>query len=300
MIGKSSVTNDRILATNAQIVSSVSENPRNVASFKENKVTKIAQQRHLHECNLNYVNADDILKGKLSKKLKQVKPKLKSETPEKNEILRMFEKIKRNSEHSKPQKTETVGACTVKDLNKMPNSRCEELADNSQFLKDHCKTGITFENSPKMKPKNRSKFQEIRSFFEANNGHSTTFLAHADSKVNLSINKSTQKNLSTNSTSGKICGDNQYIINPKSTDRNGLFPSTITPNGRSLDSQKVKISSSIVCSPNPRNSISPKSDYKRRKPSQKRISKGVLKKKDSLSSQPPITRFLGKKPIDEA
>ena len=240
------------------------------------------------------------MKGKLSRKLKPVKPKFKSETPEKNEILRMFEKIKRKSEHSNPQKTETIGACRHKDLHKIPDSLCGEPADKSQFLKDHCKTGITFENSPKMKPKNRSKFQEIRSFFEANNTTSTTFFAHADSKVTLLSNASTKNISSTNSNNGIIGGDNLEIINTKSADRSGSIQSTISPNNRSLSNKKVNISSSIVRSPNPKYSNSPKSDYKKRKPSQKRSLKVNLKKRDNLSSQPPITRFLGKNPIDEA
>ena len=285
VIDKSSATNDKILVENVQNIHSNSKYLRNDTSFSENKVSEIAQQRHLHVCNSNYVE-DEILKGKLSRKLKPVKPKFKSETPEKNEILRMFEKIKGKSEHSKVQKTETFDACLNKNLQNMPDRRSDEPDIKSKFLQDHCKTGITFENSPKLKPKIRSKFQEIRSFFEANNENPNTFLAHADS------NSAPFSNL--NTISGNISGDNPIIINTKSADRSGHITPTFSPNSRSLRKQKVNRSSSVVSSPNPKNSNSPQSDFKKRKPSQKRKLKVILKRNDSSSSQQPITRYFGK------
>ena len=102
-----------------------------------------------------------------------------------------------------------------------------------------------------------------------------------------------------NTISGNISGDNPIIINTKSADRSGHITPTFSPNSRSLRKQKVNRSSSVVSSPNPKNSNSPQSDFKKRKPSQKRKLKVNLKRNDSSSSQQPITRFLEKKQIDQ-
>ena len=209
-----------------------------------------------------------------------------------------MKKIKGKSEHSKVQKTKTFDACLNKNLQNMPDRRSDEPDIKSKFLQDHCKTGITFENSPKLKPKIRSKFQEIRSFFEANNEHPNTFLAHAD--LNLTPWSNEQKEIvsNLNSISGDNSGDNHNIINTKSADKSGHITPTFSPNNRSLSKKKVGRSSSVVSSPNLKNSSSPQSDFKKRKPSQKRKLKVNLKRSDSLSSQQPITRFLEKKQID--
>jgi len=107
-------------------------------------------------------------KGNLSKKLKNINPKLTHNTLEKSEIARIFEKMK--------QKRDKIA----------PSEKKNEGTNENEILGIKCNRSMKFENSPKLKPKNRSKFEEIRSFSE---GH---------------IDENTQRGTGTNSGNPKV------------------------------------------------------------------------------------------------
>ena len=71
-----------------------------ISPVRETSVSGNRKQRHLHLRNINSprsIRRDPVTRGNLSKQLKQHKPKLALETPDKpknSEIFRMFEKFK--------------------------------------------------------------------------------------------------------------------------------------------------------------------------------------------------------------
>ena len=75
---------------------------RNCTPKREIRIFKNAPQSPLYVAKKNSVNSnicnDDILKKKLGTKMKPKKTRSAPETPEKSEIFRMFEKLKKKKE----------------------------------------------------------------------------------------------------------------------------------------------------------------------------------------------------------
>ena len=308
-----SVKVDENMVKDESCVSPVVKNPRKSVSKREILGSKNASQCHLYVSNKNYIKStvsDDVIyKGKLSTKMKPNKQKISPETPEKSEIFRMFEKLRKKKEQSVTQEPQVV-SLSIDEPKMKSQSKSDNLPGDS--VKEHyrlssqCEKGTTFENSPKLKPKNRSKFEEIRSFFEDKMPENNAIAAHIkhssnkDSKVtdqNRILNREfLKKNPDINSR------DNIEIINAKSEIKSPKKSPIETPENREYFDEVSRVNnriSSVVRSPVPRKSRSPQMDFKKEKTSQRKKLEGNIKKTDNLKSQPPISKFFGLKDIDK-
>ena len=234
--------------------------------------------------------------------MKHCKPKLTPNTPEKSDILRMFEKIRSKKEQNMIWDSHNIRIDDAKitpkrDLASQSNVLPDDFARKSPavttkkleyrpFLKD----------SPKLKPKNRSKFEELRSIFEGGGSDE-----REDNKVfirNINVHQDTFQNISCN------IGNNSYT----SWKNIAVCPAKIVPKSANLNDKKrsenkdyctevswVEIVDSVVRLPYPEKSKSLKLDSKQSKPSSSRKSVGKRNKNENLSSQQLISRFLEKK-----
>ena len=245
---------------NTSVPSSKSDCP------KSDSMYKVIQQRHLHVNNEHRSNRDPVtMRGNLSKSLKKPKPKLNPEMPEKfknSEIFRMFERFRQKSELNK-------GGDTDVDADKNDKIKVN-LSESSMKLGSIC-IEKSVGRSPKLKPKNRSNFQELRSIFEPdvvrvpNNGECIK-----DSRSQV-----------------KILNLNP-IPNP------ALNPSMCKP--AKHENNRDQSCKRVVGLQNLKNSLSPQSDKKLKLPSSSKKKRLRCKKSQvEPSTDAPITRFFKKK-----
>ena len=157
-------------------------------------------------------------------------------------------------------------------------------------------------NSPKLKPRNRSKLEEIRSIFEPYDQETSLYRPKGDTTAKNEVkglNLDTRDKVIEN---GTLCGDNfKNIIHAKSA-KNLVKKSDLKSPSKIKKSDlkaqtfpRVDNSNRVVRVPNPTNSQSPKSDIKKKKLS-KRSENGFVKRDEvDLKSQPTISRFFGNK-----
>ena len=274
-----------------------------VKSYRENSV-----QRHLYTDFKSHGRKQHrespILRGNLSKKLKQHKTTLNPETPDKaskSEIFRMFEKIRYKREEKMSQELQDIGLTgdlineNLK-IKKMPADSALKASKSPTKLNDII-GGKLVTNSPKLKPKNRSKFEELRSIFES----------RESSNPHEKNGKGIPKKQVFNENINALNKNSNNISNIESIDvRNiNLRPDKISPSSTKIASKKstfmrVELSGvqnieSVVRRPDHRNIESPKLDFKQKNPSSSKKLRGKSKKLDELSSLTPITRFFEKK-----
>ena len=306
--GEKSAKIDGILGHSKPLVSPITENPNKSASKCEITSSKNASQCHLYVYNKNNVKSnvcdDDILKKKLGTKMKPKKQKTAPETPEKSEIFRMFEKLKKKKEQSVTQEPQIVSHNVEKSQSRLqpkPDSLPDDSVKITSIKWSQCERGTKFENSPKLKPKNRFKFEEIRLFFEVkipentSNATSITQLQHKDTKVKNLSKISNMKYLEKNRDIDNIGRDNIDIIKAQ-FDINPIKKSPLeTPKKSGFTDEVSRVDnkvSRVVRSPVPRNRYSPQSDSKKKKTPQRKKNEEKFRKTDNLKSQPPISKFF--------
>ena len=233
----------------------------------------------------------------------------------------MFEKIK----HKRDQKV----------VNMVENKR-ENDDDITSVMKpsintNHCSRNpiklseICVEKSvgksPKLKPKNRTRFEELRSIFEPdavcvpknggciNNGEHQVQNKYTDLKKHSNdrsiVQSNIQQNIQLNIRSTKKYSENILnISNISNVEKSKVLrsenlmpnPAVNTSSHKSADREVLRVEKSkcVVCLPNPMNGLSPQSDNKKKMTSSSKKKIGKKKSKEELCSLTPITRFFKK------
>ena len=257
------------------------------------KLLNLSKQRHLYSGKKIQRKTNNkemtTFKGNLSRNLK---PKLTQNTPEKSEIARIFDKMRQKKDQINPTEHH--------------NTSNKGINENEIFGME-CNRSMKFENSPKLKPKNRTKFEEIRSFFEgqivegdAQKGACTKSGKIEVKKLNI-IDDKKYSNIVSNIQEvddGDITIKSTENIDNSATilsKKSSINPSLKSSIERPFPPGDVMRVNNVVRLPNPRKGMSPKSDKKGSLPTSKRKKGRVLKKKEELGSQPTLSEFLERK-----
>ena len=101
---------------------------------------------------------DKILKRKLSQNMKTKRPKSTTNTPEKSEIMQMFEKLQKKKAENMLKGSQISLKTPMKNTGGVANIPPKNIIDTS--------TVTIVDQSPKLKPKNMSRFDVLKSIFE--------------------------------------------------------------------------------------------------------------------------------------
>ena len=231
------------------------------------------------------VHNDKFLRGNLGRKLKTNRGKSTSNTPEKSEIAKMFEKIRLKNEKNRLLSGQK---CNQNSSNLKGGQEIDpsENTIDASLVNLSSKLG----QSPSLKPKNLSKFNAIRSVFE-----------NSDRPVNI------ENNIGLKEVEKRTLKIPKTSISPDldSVEKNGDLGGLNLENGRiksatSLanlgrhNSVKIASNSSVVCAPNPKN-ISPKRDKNNSLKSSVNEKKMKSKRRNELGQVGTIRKFLESK-----
>ena len=247
-------------------------------------------QCHLLNSNDKLVSAegykeplDKILKGKLSQKMKTKRPKSTTNTPEKSEIMKMFEKLQKKKAENRSIGSHNSVKTSSKNAGGLANSPPKSIIDTS--------TVTIVDQSPRLKPRNMSRFDALKSIFERQKS------PNLDEKIYQTIVpfvRNIQKNSSSESTSKKN-GEISSRIEAFSGLKSEYVSSGSSDLNRSRENaDRIASYDRVVRLPN-LGKVRPQSDKKSSSTSRKKRSYMSFKKQEEQNQMGSIEKFLIKK-----